>query len=92
MVLSLSQVVQAFNMRSERSLFKVGLFTNKKLNVAVLGSVALVAFVMFVPGVKDAFGLTMLPWQLYAVGLALSLVPFVVMEITKATGLIKSKR
>lgn len=34
MVLSLSQVVQAFNMRSEHSLFKIGMFTNHKLNWA----------------------------------------------------------
>ena len=32
MVLSLTQIVQAFNMRSEHSLFKIGVFTNHKLN------------------------------------------------------------
>ena len=41
MVLSLSQVIQAFNMRSERSLFKIGIFTNKKLNQATLVSALL---------------------------------------------------
>ena len=91
MTLSISQVVQAFNMRSERSIFKIGLFTNKKLNLAVLGSLSLVAFVMFVPGVKDAFGLTILPWQMYLLGIGLSLVPLIVMEISKALGFIKSK-
>ncbi|MBO5068062.1 MAG: calcium-translocating P-type ATPase, PMCA-type [Clostridia bacterium] len=91
MTLSISQLVQAFNMRSERSIFKIGLFTNKKLNLAVLGSLSLVAFVMFVPGVKDAFGLTILPWQMYLLGIGLSLVPLIVMEISKALGFIKSK-
>ena len=89
MTLSLSQVVQAFNMRSGHSLFKIGPFTNKKLNLAVLASVALVAFVMFVPGVQDAFGLVMLSWQLYLIGLALTLVPFVVMELSKFFGFVK---
>ena len=92
MTLSLSQVVQAFNMRSEHSLFKIGPFTNKKLNLAVLGSVALVAFVLFVPGVQSAFGLVYLNWQTYLIGLGLALVPLLVMELSKALGFIKSHK
>ncbi|MBR3961581.1 MAG: cation-translocating P-type ATPase, partial [Clostridia bacterium] len=49
MVLSLSQVIQAFNMRSEYSLFKIGMFGNKKLNGAVLVSLLLVLLVLFTP-------------------------------------------
>ncbi len=92
MTLSLSQVIQAFNMRSEHSLFKIGPFTNKKLNLAVLGSVALVAFVLFVPGVQSAFGLAYLNWQTYLIGLGLALVPLLVMELSKALGFIKSHK
>ena len=91
MVLALSQVVQAFNMRSEHSLFKIGPFTNAKLNGAALVSTLLVALVLFTP-VKTAFGLVTLPWQLYLVGLGLILVPFVVMELCKLFGLLKHKR
>ena len=91
MVLALSQVVQAFNMRSEHSLFKIGPFTNKKLNLAVLASVAMVAFVLFVPGVQGAFGLVNLEWQHYLIGLGLSLVPLLVMEISKAVGFIRHR-
>ncbi|MBE6593448.1 MAG: cation-translocating P-type ATPase [Ruminococcaceae bacterium] len=88
MVLALSQVVQAFNMRSDRSLFKLGFFGNKTLNLAALASTALVAIVMFTP-VRYAFGLVMLTPTLYLIGVALILVPLVVIEITKAIGLIK---
>ena len=88
MVLALSQVVQAFNMRSEHSLFKIGVFTNKKLNMAALVSVLLVSLVLFTP-VSVAFGLVMLNWKLYLIGLGLVLVPVVVMELSKAAGLIK---
>lgn len=88
MVLSLSQVVQAFNMRSEHSLFKIGAFSNHKLNWACLASVLLVALVLFTP-VGIAFGLVMLPWQMYLLGLGLILVPVLVMEFSKAFGLIK---
>ena len=36
MILSLSQIVQAFNMRSEHSLFRIGPFSNHTLNWAAL--------------------------------------------------------
>jgi Ca2+-transporting ATPase len=88
MVLALSQVVQAFNMRSDHSLFKIGVFTNKKLNWAALTSTLLVALVMFTP-VRTLFGLVVLPGKLYGIGLGLILIPVLVMEFSKAFGLIK---
>ncbi|MBQ4105233.1 MAG: calcium-translocating P-type ATPase, PMCA-type [Clostridia bacterium] len=88
MVLALSQVLQAFNMRSERSLFKIGFFTNKKLNWAVLASLVLVLLVLFTPA-RIAFNLVILPPMLYLIALGLILVPTIVMEISKAIGLIK---
>ena len=91
MVLALSQVVQAFNMRSDRSLFAIGPFTNSKLNASALASTLLVALVLFTP-VKVAFGLVTLPWQLYLLGLGLILVPLAVMELGKLFGLIKHKQ
>ena len=83
MVLALSQTVQAFNMRSELSLFKTGIFTNKTLNGAVLISVLLMLLVLFTPVMK-AFSLVILPTNLYLIALGLILVPFVVMEFLKA--------
>ena len=88
MVLSLSQVVQAFNMRSERSLFKTGIFTNKKLNQATLVSTLLVLVVLFTP-VSNLFGVVMLSGKLYMIALCLIFTPVVVMELSKAFGLIK---
>ena len=90
MVLALSQVVQAFNMRSHRSLFQTGFFSNKKLTGAVAISVLLVALVLFTP-VSVAFELIYLPARLYLIGLGLALVPLVVMEVSKAVGLIHHK-
>ncbi|MBQ4081989.1 MAG: calcium-translocating P-type ATPase, PMCA-type [Clostridia bacterium] len=90
MVLALSQIVQAFNMRSEHSLFKIGFFGNRTLNLAALVSLALVALVLFTP-VGIAFGLVLLPRKFYLLGLGLILVPLVVMEISKLLGLIRQK-
>ena len=91
MVLALSQIVQAFNMRSDHSLFKIGFFGNRTLNLAALASTALVALVMLTP-IRHAFGLAMLPAHLYLIGLGLILVPLVVIEISKLFGLIKHRK
>ncbi len=88
MVLALSQVVQSYNMRSEHSIFKIGVFSNSKLNVSALISFFLVALVMLTP-LRIAFGLVILPWQLYLAGAGLIVVPVIVMECSKAFGLIR---
>lgn len=88
MVLALSQVVQSYNMRSEHSLFKIGAFSNSKLNQAAAVSLVLMAAVMFTP-LTAAFGLIMLPVRLYLYGVILILIPLIVMEGSKAFGLIK---
>ncbi len=91
MTLALSQIMQAFNMRSEKSIFKIGLFSNKQLLWACLASFALVAIVLFTP-VRIAFGLAVLPWKLYLLGLGFAFVPVVVMEIAKLIEHLYSKK
>ena len=91
MVLSLSQIVQSFNMRSERSLFRIGAFTNRYLNWAALISVLLVLLVLFTP-LAVPFGLIRLPGKLYLMGLGLILSPLAVMEIAKACGVIRHRK
>ena len=90
MVLAMSQVLQSFNMRSDKSLFKIGFFTNAKLNWAALASLVLVALVLFTPA-QIAFGLVYLDWELYLIAVGLILVPTVIMEIAKLVGLIQHK-
>ena len=86
--LSISQLVQSYNMRSERSLFHIGPFSNKKLNQACLASLALVLLVLFTP-LRIAFGLAALPAKMYLIAFGLSFVPLLVMEFSKKFGLIK---
>ena len=90
-VLALSQTLHAYNMRSGHSLFKVGPFSNKVLNWVTLIAFALIAFVLFTPGVMTVFGFgsEYLPWQVYVIGIALAIVPIIVMEIAKAFELVK---
>ncbi len=85
MVLALSQVLQAFNLRSDHSIFKIGPFTNSKLNWASLISTLLVAVVLFTPLAK-IFGLISLPLTLYGIGMLLAFVPIIIMEVSKKFG------
>ncbi|MBQ7354407.1 MAG: cation transporting ATPase C-terminal domain-containing protein, partial [Clostridia bacterium] len=79
------------NMRSEHSLFKIGPFSNRTLNLAALASTLLVALVLFTP-VGLAFGLVTLSWKLYLVALGLIFVPFVVMEICKLISHLRNRK
>jgi len=88
-VLALTQVVHSFNMRSHHSLFKIGFFTNRYLTGAALISAALVVIVAMVPPVATAFGMTALTSEMYLIALGLSLVPVLVLEFSKAFGLIR---
>ncbi len=81
-VLGLSQAVHAYNMRSEHSMFKIGVLSNRTLNWAFLFSIALMLIVLFTP-VGIAFGLVKLSLDMYLVTLGLIFVPVVVMELCK---------
>jgi Ca2+-transporting ATPase len=83
LILSLTQVFHAFNMRSRHSLFKIGPFKNRALCGAAAISILMVALVAFIPPVAAAFGLTSLAPGHYGLVLALAFTPVVVMEIVK---------
>ncbi len=89
-VLAFSQIVQAFNMRSERSLFRMNPFSNKTLNLAALATVLLTALLLFTP-VRVAFGLVWLQPKMYLIAIGLFMIPLIVMELAKAFGLIGNR-
>lgn len=88
-VLALSQIIHAFNMRSDHSLFTIGVFTNRYLNGAALISLSLIAIIVLVPPVTNAFSLTQLTAPMYMLALGLALFPVLVLELSKACGLVR---
>lgn len=83
MVLSLSQIFQAYNMRSHKSLFKIGVLSNPMLNKACLLSFIMIVIVLFVPPISMVFGLMSLPISYYCIGMLLSFSPIFIFEICK---------
>lgn len=88
-ILSLTQIVQAFNMRSGQSLFSIGFHTNKALLKAAAVSVAMIVLVVFVPPIATIFELTQLSGNMYLIAVLLAFVPFPVLEISKRIGLVR---
>lgn len=79
-VLSLSQLVHSFNMRSQGSVLEMGLFTNRKLDLACIICAFLMISVIVFPPLAAIFRTAMLsPFQWALVG-ALSLCPLLVVE------------
>jgi Ca2+-transporting ATPase len=82
--LSLSELFRAYTARSEYyPLTKIGIFTNKNMNLAVLVSVILVLLVIYVPFLRDIFDTSALKWVDWAEILPLVLVPSIAAEIMK---------
>lgn len=82
-VLSLSQLVHAFNMRSEHSVFSVGLFTNKYLVGAFVAGVILQCSVVMIEPLSLLFKVTPLDGFCWAAVAVLSMSPLVIVELQK---------
>ncbi|MCX6818733.1 MAG: cation-translocating P-type ATPase [Candidatus Aenigmarchaeota archaeon] len=87
-VLVMSQLFIALSMRSEKLIAKIGLFSNKKLIMAILVSTLLQLVVIYLPVLSHAFGTVSLGLIDWTEILAVSVIIFVILEVKK---LISSK-
>jgi len=83
--LSASELVRAYTARSERvSLFRLGIFSNRYMQYAVLLSVALLISVVYLPFFQSIFDTMFLGVREWAVILPLMVAPGIAAEITKS--------
>lgn len=85
-VLSLSELIHAFNMRSSQSLLRIGLFSNRKMIAAFFVCAALQISVMMIPPLAAVFGVTILSAAQWGMVWGFALIPLVVMEAAKWFG------
>ena len=84
LTLATSELLRAYTARSERyPLLKIGFFSNKWMNWAVLASFAMLMAVVYVPFLNPIFQTTPLGWAEWSMILPLLFVPAVVAEIMK---------
>ncbi len=82
--LSFSELLRAFTARSENyPILKVGLFTNKAMNLGVLVSLILLLAVVYTPFLGRIFNTVPLVWSQWQYVLPLLFVPAVAAELTK---------
>lgn len=94
--LSISELFRAYTSRSEYyPLFKIGLFSNKVMNWAVLGSFVMILVVVYVPFLQPIFNTAPLGIAQWLEILPLVMVPAIVAEITKMVlrkGMLKEQK
>lgn len=92
--LSFSELLRAFTARSERvPVLRVGLFSNKVMNYAILSSLALLLAVIYIPFLQGIFNTVPLGWLQWEIILPLLLGPSIAAELTKvAYGALKTRR
>lgn len=81
--LSLSQLVHAFNMRSEDSIFKIRIFANRYLVGALIIGTLLQVSVISIPTIANIFHVIPLDRQQWMLVACLSLLPIVIVEFEK---------
>ncbi|HHY78884.1 MAG TPA: ATPase, partial [Thermoanaerobacter sp.] len=81
-VLTLSQLAQALNVRSDKSIFKVGLFTNKYMIFALIVAILLQVILIVTP-LNTIFGLRNINVYDWDIIIAMSVTPLLVMEVVK---------
>ena len=82
--LSCSELLRAFTARSEYyPLLKIGIFTNRFMNIAVVSSLALILAVVYVPFFQTIFKTQALGWSQWELILPLLIIPSLAAELTK---------
>jgi len=90
--LSMLELVHSFNVRSEESLFKAGLFKNKYLIGAFLIGTILQVGVVVIPKIADIFDVVLLNNKQWIYTAVISILPLVIVEIQKKINTIRFER
>jgi Ca2+-transporting ATPase len=84
MTINIMEFFAAFAFRSERlSIFEIGVFSNKWLNLAVLASFGLTLPLLYIPFLQEVFHTYALPWADWVILILSSVTILVVLEIGK---------
>jgi len=82
--LVLCELSRAFAVRSEtKSIFQIGVFTNKSMNAALAVGLTLQMSVLLIPALQNVFHVVSLTGAEWLVVIGLSLMPLIVSEIVK---------
>ena len=91
-VLAFSQLVHVFNIRDNKlSIFKTGIFDNKKLILATIASTIMMFVILLVPSLRNVFSIVELPIENVLEVILLVFSPVLIVEIFKLLKINTSK-
>ena len=91
-VLAFSQLVHVFNIRDNKlSIFKTGIFDNKKLILATIASAIMMFVILLVPSLRNVFSIVELPIENVLEVILLVFSPVLIVEIFKLLKINTSK-
>ena len=91
--LSFSELFRAYTARSEYyPLLKIGIFSNRIMNIAVASSLVLLLAVVYTPFLNSIFDTVPLGWEQWVIVLPLLFIPAIAAEVTKYTMWLTNKR
>ncbi len=91
--LTFCQLFHAFDVRSEhRSIFSIGITSNKAMNKAFVAGLAMQLVVLLVPPIQRIFSVTSMNATQWGIVLLLSLTPVLVCELVKLIGNLRRRQ
>ena len=91
MAIGLLELIHSFNVKSEKSLFKTGIFDNKYLVGSLILGIFVQTVVILIPQIPEIFELTSLNSIQWMITIGISLLPIPVIELQKWFDSKKSK-
>ena len=91
MAIGLLELIHSFNVKSEKSLFKTGIFDNKYLVGSLILGIFVQTVVILIPQIAEIFELTSLNSIQWMITIGISLLPIPVIELQKWFDSKKSK-
>ena len=83
MTIGLLELLHSFNIKSEKSIFKTGLFENKYLIGALLLGIFVQSIVIIIPPIAKIFELTNLNLEQWIITIGISILPIPIIELQK---------
>ena len=82
--LIISELLRAYTCRSEKhTIFKIGVFSNRNMNLATIVSFALLAVILVVPALRDVFNVSVLHMHDIDIMVLVGAMPLIFGELTK---------
>jgi Ca2+-transporting ATPase len=79
-----SELLRAYSARSEKlPIWKIGIFSNRNMNLATIVSFGLLLIIMFVPAFREVFNIEMFHWYDWDFVIIAAAMPLVFGELTK---------